>query len=129
MMFMPSENVVDARIKISDFGEAFFDKEERQTLHTPILLLPPELFFHKRLGPTIDVWTLGCTLYEILGERHLFEGFMPDQDHVIAEMISTLGMLPRQWWNKWQKKYDFFSSKMARGRWIHIAAMHHSQDP
>ena len=78
-MFVSSEDIVDARVKVSDFGEAFCDKEDRQNLHTPILLLPPELFFHERLGPAINVWTLGCSLYEILGERHLFEGFMPDQ--------------------------------------------------
>ncbi|OOG00594.1 hypothetical protein ASPCADRAFT_347 [Aspergillus carbonarius ITEM 5010] len=108
MIFQSSEEVTDAQIVISDFGEAFFQNEERQDLHTPILLLPPEFFFHERLGQAIDVWTLGCTLYEVLGERPLFEGFMPDQDHAIAEMISTLGDLPKRWWDQWQLKTDFF---------------------
>jgi serine/threonine-protein kinase SRPK3 len=108
MIFQSSEEIVDARVIISDFGEAFFQDEERKELHTPILLLPPEIFFREHLGPAIDVWTLGCSLYEILGERPLFEGFMPDQDHVIAEMVSTLGHLPKRWWDRWQQRTDFF---------------------
>lgn len=108
MIFQSSEEVVDSRIIISDFGEAFLQDEERHELHTPIMLLPPEVFFGERLGMAIDIWTLGCTLYEILGERPLFEGFMPDQNHVIAEMISTLGHLPQRWWDRWQQKSEFF---------------------
>jgi hypothetical protein len=34
--------------------------------------------------------------------------FLPDEDHVVAEMISTLGALPARWWDKWEKKGDFF---------------------
>lgn len=54
------------------------------------------------------MWTLGCSLYELLGERPLFEVFNADQDHAIAEMISTLGPLPQRWWEQWHKKTDFF---------------------
>jgi serine/threonine-protein kinase SRPK3 len=99
---------VDARVIISDFGEAFFQDEERKESHAPILLLPPEVFFHGQLGPTIDVWTLGCTLYETLGEYPLLEGFRPDQDHVSAEMVSTMGHLPNRWWDRWQQRTDYF---------------------
>jgi serine/threonine-protein kinase SRPK3 len=114
MIFQSSEEIVDARIIISDFGEAFLQDETRNELHTPIMLLPPEVFFGEYLGMPIDMWTLGCTLYEILGERPLFEGFMPDQDHAIAEMISTLGQLPKRWWDRWQQKSDFF---LENGSW------------
>ncbi|KAJ9658387.1 hypothetical protein H2201_007827 [Coniosporium apollinis] len=109
MIFVSSEDVADPKVIISDFGEAFYNtEEEHTTLRTPITLLPPEFFFHERLGPAVDVWTLGCTLYEILGERPLFEGFMPDQDDIIAEMISTLGDLPKRWWEQWKHRDDFF---------------------
>lgn len=33
---------------------------------------------------------------------------MPDEDHAIAEMISTLGPLPKRRWDCWQKKKGFF---------------------
>ncbi|OBT78089.1 hypothetical protein VF21_03119 [Pseudogymnoascus sp. 05NY08] len=107
-IFEPSEEIVDSQIIIADFGEAFFQNEKQRELHAPMLLLPPETFFDDDAGPPIDVWMLGCTLYEILGERPLFEGFMPDKDHMLAEMISTLGELPKRWWSLWEQKTDFF---------------------
>ena len=105
-----SDEVTDPRIKIADFGEAFFaDTAKGHNLHTPILFRPPELYFSKdQLGLPADVWTLACTLYEILGERPLFGGLMPDSDDLIAEMISTLGPLPQHWWDSWRKRSEFF---------------------
>jgi serine/threonine-protein kinase SRPK3 len=108
LIFESSEEIAESQIIISDFGEAFFQNEKRKELHAPILLLPPEVFFGDHAGPVVDIWTLGCTLYEIVGERPLFEGFMPDRDHVLAEMVSTLGHLPKRWWEQWQQKTDFF---------------------
>lgn len=109
-LVIPSDEISDPRIMISDFGEAWLsDTETREELQTPVLFLPPETTFAKDLiGKPADVWTLGCTLYEILGERPLFEGFMPDKDDIIAEMVSSLGLLPQQWWETWQARGEFF---------------------
>jgi serine/threonine-protein kinase SRPK3 len=118
MIFVSCEDVVQPHIIISDFGESFTTPDQKSEsdppqLKTPVTLLPPEAFFHERLGPAVDVWTLGCTVYEILGERPLFEGFMPDEDDITAEMVSTLGMLPDQWWAAWPKRGDFFTEDRA----------------
>ena len=109
-LVVPSDDVTDPRIVISDFGESWLSgTESRNELNTPVLSRPPETFFSKTsIGSPADVWTLGCTLYEILGERPLFEGFMPDTDDIIAEMISCLGLPPDQWWRSWQAKDEFF---------------------
>lgn len=109
-LVIPSDETSDPRIVISDFGEAWLsDTEIREELHTPVLFLPPEATFSKELlGRPSDMWTLGCTLYEILGERPLFEGNIPDKDDVIAEMVSSLGMLPQQWWQSWKARDEFF---------------------
>lgn len=92
LIFQFSEEIVDSKIIISDFSEAFFQTEKRKDLHSLILLLSLEIFFGNDVGTVAEIWTTGCTLYEILGERPLFEGFMPDKDHVLAEMVSTLGL-------------------------------------
>lgn len=105
---IPADQIKYSQIKISDFGEAFFPNSQPKTLHTPMLLLPPENFFQEKLGPPADVWTLACTLYEILGERPLFEAFIPNKDDTIAEMISTLGILPSRWWKQWEKRPKYF---------------------
>ena len=109
-LVIASDEVSDPRIMISDFGEAWLsDTEKQDELQTPVLYIPPEATFVKDLlGKPADIWTLGCSLYEILGERPLFEGFMPDRDDIIAEMVSALGLLPKQWWESWQARGDFF---------------------
>ena len=115
-MVVPADQIKSHQIKISDFGEASYVDDPPKTLNTPMLLRPPEAFFNERLGPQVDIWTLGCILYEILGERPLFEAFIPNVDDTLAEMVSTLGKLPRRWWGEhgWQKRLVYF---MDDGSW------------
>lgn len=105
------DKVKDPRISIADFGESWLSKEmpPRQDLNTPVVYLPPESTFAKdSIGFPADVWTLACSIYEIMGERVLFEGFFPDRDDIIAEMVSCLGPLPQHWWDAWDRRGDFF---------------------
>ena len=109
-MAIDGHEIDDSNIMISDFGEAWFnDMEKRDTLQTPVLYLPPEATFEKStIGQPADIWTLACTVYEIMGERPLFEGFMPDKDDIIAEILSALGPLPQQWRDSWPARNEFF---------------------
>ena len=105
------DQISDPRICISDFGEAWLstDVKPKQELHTPVPSRPPEAFFEKSLlGFPADIWTLACTINEIMGQRPLFECFAPDMDLIVAEMVSCLGILPRRWWHAWQAREDFF---------------------
>lgn len=106
----------DAQIIISDFGQAFFkDQHSKKELRTPLPMLPPEFIFGEQpIGPAVDVWSLGLTLYDLLGCRRLFEAFIADEDDVIAEMISARGPLPKRWWDIWQNKTIFFDES---GSW------------
>ena len=116
-LVIDSDQVSDPRICISDFGEAWLSKDdqEKKELNTPVLFLPPEAIFEKsQLGFPADVWTLACSIYEIMGERPLFEGFMPDRDDVLAEMVSALGPLPKPWWDAWHGRVEFF---LGDGSW------------
>lgn len=113
---MPANKVVDPEILISDYGTSFVISEEpNPSLHTPALYLPPEDFFNEPVTPAADIWTLGVNLYEVLGERPLFETFTWDRDDIIAEMVSTLGLLPPRWWDKWANRGEFFKPD---GSWI-----------
>jgi serine/threonine-protein kinase SRPK3 len=102
IMLVRADQIKDSRILIADFGEAFRTNPP-DALHTPVLLLPPEDFFHDKFGPPVDIWTFACTLYEIVGNRTLFECFFGSHEKVVADMISTLGMLPMRWLDQWRK--------------------------
>ncbi|KAK3904347.1 protein kinase [Staphylotrichum tortipilum] len=51
-----------------------------------------------------DIWTLGVSLYEPLGERVLFETFSCDRDDILADIINTLGLPPQRWWDAWANR-------------------------
>ncbi|PYI12965.1 hypothetical protein BO99DRAFT_438684 [Aspergillus violaceofuscus CBS 115571] len=67
--------------------------DPRRLFTPPALYSPPEdLFNEPILQPTAaDIWTLGVNLYEVLGERPLFETFAWDRDDIVAEMVNPLG--------------------------------------
>lgn len=112
-----ADKLIDPIITISDYGTSFNLATERSPkLYTPPLSLPPENFFQETITLAADIWTLGVSLYEILGERPLFETFNGDRDDIIADIISTLGPPPTRWWDKWENRKDFFQPD---GSWIH----------
>ena len=97
-------------VTINDFGTSFFAKDEKNPrLHTPMLYAPPEDLFSESITTAADIWTLGINLYDIMGERPLFEVIGADRDDIIGEMVSTLGPLPARWWQKWENRNEFFS--------------------
>lgn len=113
---MPAHQIVDPEIVISDYGTSFLVSEESDPrLYTPALYLPPEDFFGEPITLAADVWTLGVNLYEVLGERPLFETFAWDRDDITSEMVSTLGRLPPRWWDSWANRGEFFQPD---GSWI-----------
>ncbi|PLB52501.1 SR protein-specific kinase Dsk1 [Aspergillus steynii IBT 23096] len=115
---MPANELYNPEIITSDYGTSFIVSQTASpTLHTPALYSPPEDFFNEPIiHPTAaDVWTLGVNLYEVLGERPLFETFTWDRDDIIAEMINTLGQPPSRWWNSWAKRSEFFNED---GSWV-----------
>ncbi|KAI3140493.1 hypothetical protein CBS147326_2194 [Penicillium roqueforti] len=115
---MPSNKVDDPEIIISDYGTSFIVAQTPSpTLHTPALYSPPEDFFNEPIiQPTAaDIWTLGVNLYELLGERVLFETFAWDRDDIVAEMVNTLGQPPMRWWDSWANRSEFFEKD---GSWV-----------
>lgn len=105
-------NIDNAQVQISDFGQAFLASDGSSGMsHVPLLLRPPEEAFEaSSLRFPGYIWTLACTLYEILGNRSLFEGFLADRTDVIRENISTIGPLPSEWWEAWTEREEFFNS-------------------
>lgn len=115
---MPANEVDNPEVIISDYGTSFIvSRTLSPTLYTPALYAPPEDLFNEPISQpqAADIWTLGVNLYEVLGERPLFETFAWDRDDIIAEIINTLGKPPVRWWQSWAKRSEFFEED---GTWV-----------
>lgn len=99
----PGEDIV-----ILDFGEASFASESRKTWHAPIVLQAPEALLGEPVGQPADIWAFACSVFGIFNNRALFDGFMPNADDVLSEIVDTLGRLPEPWWKKWEQRAEFY---------------------
>ena len=109
--------LTEAKIFLTDFGESFLPTmTQRRYSNAPDILVPPEIYFLP--GETIsfssDIWTLACTIWDIIGQRPLFEGFNPSKDWMIKEHVDTLGKLPHNWWQKWDARQRWFNEEGER---------------
>lgn len=104
-------DIGEEKIFLSDFGESFNPNHtHRLSSKTLPLLQPPEARSSgEPLSFAFDIWTLACTIWEVLGQRPLFEAFSPTADRVTAEQVEVLGILPPEWWRKWSRRLDWFN--------------------
>ncbi|KAM5480164.1 hypothetical protein MaudMau93_007627 [Microsporum audouinii] len=105
----------EAHLILSDFGEAFSSNQQRlgSQCRAPTPFLPPEAYFEpeKRISFPIDIWTLACAIWSILGSRALFDSTLATHDDISQQQIDILGELPHKWWNKWEARYKYFDER------------------
>lgn len=104
---IPSNEITSCRIKISDFSSAFMVGHEPNYASTTFPVIPPEALFEEKLTISMDIWSLGCTLFEIVGDTSLLSSF--GRDNFIEDMVELLGPLPGPWWKKWEGREQFFT--------------------
>ncbi|KAL8847937.1 MAG: hypothetical protein Q9221_007002 [Calogaya cf. arnoldii] len=110
------EETTHAQILITDYSESYLATgPPPRYLNTPYKYCPPEALFTRippPNGKATDIWTLACTLVEILGNQPLFGTSRPSPDSVMAEHISALGHPPLEIWESWASRYEFFNEKL-----------------
>ncbi|OAA63476.1 Protein kinase-like domain protein [Niveomyces insectorum RCEF 264] len=90
------------RIRIIDFGQAFQIDESPQppAFGIPANYAAPEVIMENSGGIEMDLWSLGCTLFEIRLGRRLFDVFQSiglSEVEYILEVALLLGRLPVEW--------------------------------
>lgn len=114
----------DARVLLSDFGEAFApDLEVRRgaDCHTPLAMRPPETRFESDvpLSYSADIWSLAIAIWEILGMKAIFSS-ENDADEMVSQQIDVLGPMPLKWWQRWEERHQFFhdNGRPKEGRYV-----------
>lgn len=103
----------DAKLQLADFGVACRPtKETRFENYPSIVLWPPEFRFEPATRPlsfASDIWALGCSIWEIVGQGSLWCNLFPSEDKVTCEQVDALGPLPEEWWEKWEGRSRYFT--------------------
>lgn len=107
----------EAEVLLSDFGESFLaSSTSRYHSNSPLSFRPPEAnFLLAPLGMSADIWSLACVIWEVLGQRPLFESWMATTDEVLADQVELLGKLPPEWWARWAARSQFYSEDKTSG--------------
>lgn len=99
----------EARIMLIDFGESYIPSlQARYESNAPAAYEPPEALWNKRVPLTFssDIWTLACSLWDLVAWFPLFKSYFSAEDNITAEQVSILGRLPPGWWATWGRKFD-----------------------
>ncbi|KAJ1970340.1 serine/threonine protein kinase, CMGC [Dimargaris xerosporica] len=125
-----SQTIVEAwdgiRVKIADLGNAcWVDKHFTEDIQTR-QYRSPEVTLGIRWGPTADVWSLACMVFELLTGDFLFQPrsgrrYTKDDDH-LALMVETVGPFPRHLALSGKYSRDFFNR---RGQLRYISRLEH----
>ncbi|CAA9962520.1 serine protein kinase [Pyrenophora teres f. maculata] len=91
------------QFKIIDFGQSFFHDDVPETLETPVVFQAPELVFGDKLDYRVDLWSMGCIIYELVVGQPSFDALIATRVSVVQQMLeSTSDELPERWQQKWR---------------------------
>lgn len=81
------------RVKVIDFGSSCFITDHLTSYIQSRSYRAPEVMLGNAYGPKIDIWSLGCILFELLTGRVLFVN--DEVPTILARIQSVLGPIPR----------------------------------
>ncbi|KAL8901294.1 MAG: hypothetical protein Q9207_005280 [Kuettlingeria erythrocarpa] len=83
-------------VKIIDFGQARVHGHMGE-IHCSLVFRAPEAVLNGEWGMPADVWSLGCTMFELIVGYPPFDNYMPKKHDLIQEWVSMFGPLPEDW--------------------------------
>ena len=94
------ENII---VKISDFGSCI-KKNRCHGIHQTIYYRAPELILNIDFNNSVDVWSIGCTIFEMLTGKILFnpdtQTVLCDERFYVSKIDSYLGSIPEHMINR-----------------------------
>ncbi|KAF4506568.1 hypothetical protein G6O67_006638 [Ophiocordyceps sinensis] len=99
------------KIKLSDMGGAYFFTDPPAKPVTPHGIRAPELILTGAVDKTLDVWSFGCLVFELITGQPLFcipESEFEDDDHLLS-LTACLGALPDPLFKYWKTSSLYFT--------------------
>ncbi|KAF8891447.1 kinase-like domain-containing protein [Gymnopilus junonius] len=96
---------------LCDFGEARIGKQSYTELIQPAADRAPEVFLHIPWGSAVDIWSFGCTIWNLLLGENLFPrtwAYTADKDQ-LARMVALLGPPPSSFLDVGPRALEFFN--------------------
>ncbi|KAJ3564263.1 hypothetical protein NPX13_g7905 [Xylaria arbuscula] len=104
----------DFKIKLSDMGGAYFINKPPAEPIMPAGVRTPEYVLTGAVNDTMDIWSFGCLIFELLTGLPLFcvpwdpdEGDQ-DESHLLR-MTASLGPLPESLYEHWKTSSLYFT--------------------
>ena len=93
---------------LCDFGSAYDGNYNLIGYHQSRFYRAPETIFRKNCSYSIDMWSIGCVLYELLFNRVLFNG--KDEIELIYKIVKKRGMFTTNYINNLTHRIKYFKS-------------------
>jgi serine/threonine-protein kinase PRP4 len=85
----------DLKIKICDFGSSCYQNEiEKTTYIVSRFYRAPEIILNLSWGQKIDIFSVGCIIYEIFTKEVLFSG--KNNNLMLFQFLEKLGRIPKK---------------------------------
>ncbi|KAL9092102.1 MAG: hypothetical protein Q9165_004535 [Trypethelium subeluteriae] len=104
---------------LSDFGSAVFGDVEHDEDVQPNVYRAPEVCLKAPWSYSIDIWNVGCLIWDLFEGKHMFYGKDPKEMKYmtrahLAEMIALMGPPPPELLEKGARTAEFFDED---GKW------------
>lgn len=113
LCFIDDKYIQNIQIRLSDFGTCRNINHSKYDIQTRYYRAP-EIILGYKYNESCDMWSVGCTLYELLTGEILFN---PDKDvrfsrnkFHLCKMMTILGKIPNELIDSSMHKIDFFTN-------------------